>query len=96
MKKALFVIVVVILVFLSACAPNIGDFAQVKNDGTRVVEDWNYSASIDKPIACTLNAGDQVEVLEYSTISLGSSWTESVVLIKHDGCEGWVFPKDIE
>jgi hypothetical protein len=95
MKKALFV-VLTLLVLLSACSPKVGEIALIKHNETRVVEDWNYSASIEKPIACILNTGDEVKVLEFDTLILGSSLKETVVLIEHKECVGWVFANDIK
>jgi hypothetical protein len=97
MKKMLVVIAVVmiVIVLVAGYGPNVGEIGHIKSDDTRVVEDWN-AISLVKPIACTLNAGDEATVLQYDTLILGSSMHETIVLVKHGDCEGWIFSRELK
>lgn len=97
MKKMLVVIAVLVIVgvLVAGCKPNVGEIGHIKSDDTRVVEDWN-AISLVKPVACTLNAGDEVTVMQYDTLILGSSMHETIVLVQRDDCEGWIFSRELK
>ncbi len=94
---ALISILLAVIFLLAGCQSiSVGDKLTAKHS-VDLVENWNAPVN-PKPIACTLSKGETVEVVEISTLSLGSSEKETIIRVSSiDGdCEGWGFPRDFD
>lgn len=90
---AILLFVVVALVLLSGCI-SVGDQLSAKRE-VNLIADWN-APSLYKPVSCTLQKGEKVEVVDISTLYLGSSSRETIIQVSSQerSCVGWGFPKD--
>ena len=89
----LFVVFVLMLIFQDVRVYSEGQVLVSKKE-TRLVSDWN-AMSVYKPSNCTLNSGESVKVLAFSSISVGGSQPkQSVVQVSslERTCIGWGFP----
>jgi len=87
------VFLVAAIVLLSGCM-SVGDQVSAKREVT-LIADWN-APTLYKPVACTLQKGEAVEVIDISTLILGSSYHETIIQVSSQerDCVGWGFPKD--
>lgn len=84
----LFVVLFVILV----SGVSAGDQLVAKRE-VKLVNSWN-EASLIKTVSCVLTKGESVEVIDISTLNLGSSDKETIIYVRSNerGCQGWGFP----
>jgi len=90
-KRYLFVVVIVVLaVVLSSCSSGL----ELGHTGTAkknivVVIDYNLGSYKPK---CTIERGNSVRVVDFSTLNLGSGERQPLVeLSSSNGCRGWAF-----
>jgi len=89
----LFVVLVVLAFVLTSCI-SVGDVVTAKSD-VSLIADWN-APTLVKPVACTLHEDEVVEVVDISTLILGSSYHETIIQVSSQerNCIGWGFPDD--
>lgn len=95
-KSVVIFICVIFLIFACTACTSVGDQLVSKKD-ISLVKDWN-SPTIIKPISCYLHKGEKVEVVDVSTLSLGSSNTEKILQVSslEQNCIGWSFPNQFK
>jgi uncharacterized protein YcfL len=94
MKKL--VLILFLFSFLLVGCVSIGDHLIAKKQ-VRLVKDWNAPVII-KPVSCTLEKGEEVKVLDISTLFMGSSERETIYLVSSvsRSCSGWAFPSQFK
>ena len=86
-----------LLSFLLAACDSVGDRLVAEED-VRLVADWN-APTIVKPVSCVLQAGEEVEIVEISTLFMGSSERETIYFVaslSRPDCSGWGFPSQFK
>ena len=84
----LFVVLFVILV----SGVSAGDQLVAKRE-VKLINSWD-EASLIKTVSCVLTKGESVEVVDVSTLNLGSSDKETIIYVRSNerSCQGWGFP----
>lgn len=84
----LFVVLFVVLV----SGVSAGDQLVAKQE-VKLINSWN-EASLIKTVSCVLTKGESVEVIDVSTLNLGSSDKETIIYVRSNerDCQGWGFP----